>query len=758
MMHNDSHVATCVGIAAGVVRNLSFIARLTVAAASVVCLSIVPAQAQAPAAAGRLTVTVVDTSGVVPGATVSARVAGSDEGVRVVTDGEGRAVFASLAAGAYDIKAEFPGFADTERRGVAVRDGGDDTLELAMTLVQFSSEVTVSTASRREQLLQDVAEPTVLIDRGQIADTGARTAKDLLVEQSGAGVQVQAGGGQGHVSINGIPNSGVLVLIDGRRYLGKDANGSLNLEDLTLSGVDRIEVVKGASSALYGSDALGGVINFITRRSTVPGVYASTTLSGGSYGDLRGSGNLGWRGSRGGVSGSGGYRQYDGFDLSESNPQTIGQPESTWWNADMNADVRLGQRVVARVFADRSTREIEKYFFSGATQLASTVYDSQRTQTRQSVSPQVDVQVSPSTFLTGSYTYGKYIRDETRIFVVGGRVVPQAPWREGNRELKVSARHDWSAFGRLHPLQVGVERRDEKLRRATLSVTDPERDVNVGWFQQEVSVTNALRLSFGARYDDYSDFGSQWSPKANAVLALGQRHRLRASFGHGFRPPYFNELYLLTPPSFVGNPALTPESSDTLSGGYTYSSSRVQFAADTYRAEVHDGIVFDLRALPFTYGNLREYTSRGANVSASVSLPGGFTPSVSYSYNTREDSAGVEIGGYENHSAALKLLWTSPKLGLRANVRGQLLGDVPPSSTDGSFRPGYEVFYAQVSKQFKTRQGHAFNLYVQADNIFDKGDIFLRRADGTEVAGDFQIWLAPRTFQVGVTMDVNWFR
>jgi outer membrane receptor protein involved in Fe transport len=403
----------------------------------------------------------------------------------------------------------------------------------------------------------------------------------------------------------------------------------------------------------------------------------------------------------------------------------------------MNADVRLGQRVVARVFADRSTREIEKYFFSGATQLASTVYDSQRTQTRQSVSPQVDVQVSPSTFLTGSYTYGKYIRDETRIFVVGGRVVPQAPWREWNRELKVSARHDWSAFGRLHPLQVGVERRDEKLRRATLSVTDPERDVNVGWFQQEVSVTNALRLSFGARYDDYSDFGSQWSPKANAVLALGERHRLRASFGHGFRPPYFNELYLLTPPSFVGNPALTPESSDTLSGGYTYSSSRVQFAADAYRAEVHDGIVFDLRALPFTYGNLREYTSRGANVSASVSLPGGFTPSVSYSYNRREDSAGVEIGGYENHSAAVKLLWTSPKLGLRANVRAVARRRRPRRPTARSGRDTV-MFYAQVSKQFKTRRGTRSTSTCRPTTSSTRATSSCAAPTGTEVAGDFR--------------------
>ena len=572
-----------VGAAADATQGVARVVRLALVFALLAALPTGTASAQAPPGTARLTVTVVDTSGVVPGATVSARVAGGTTSEHAVTDGEGRAVFPSLAAGTYDVLAEFPGFANTGRRGVSLAPGAEQVLELQMSLVQFSSQVTVTTASRREQLLLDVADATVLIDRGQILDTGARTAKDLLVEQSGAGIQVQAGGGQGYVSINGVPNSGVLVLIDGRRYLGRDANGNLNLEDLTLSGVDRVEVVKGASSALYGSDALGGVINFITRRTTVPGVYATSTLSAGSYGDYRGAGALGWRGTRAGIGGSGGYRQYDGFDLSEANPQTIGQPESTWWNGDINADVKLGERIVARIFADQSNRDIDNYFFSGATQLPASVYNSQRTLIRQSVMPQFDVQVSPSTFLTASYTYGKYSRDETRIFTVGGRVVPQAPWREWNQELKVSGRHDWSAFGRQHPLQVGVERRDEQLRRGTLSVTDPERNINVLWFQQEVAVTSRLRLAAGVRYDDYSDFGSEWSPKTNAVFAVTDNHRVRASYGHGFRPPYFNELYLFTPPSFVGNPNLTPESSDTLNLGYAYSSPRVQVSLDLYQ-------------------------------------------------------------------------------------------------------------------------------------------------------------------------------
>ncbi len=186
------------------------------------------------------------------------------------------------------------------------------------------------------------------------------------------------GGGQGTLSINGIPNSGVLVLIDGRRYLGKDGNGDLNLEDLMLTGVDRVEVVKGAGSALYGSEAVGGVVNFITRGARNPGASSLFDISGGTYSDWKVNEAAGWRGTRGGVSGSAGYRIYDGFDLSAANPQTIGQPASEWWSGAIKGDVRVSEKMLARGAVDYSRRDIDNYFFSGATQQLSTVYDSQR--------------------------------------------------------------------------------------------------------------------------------------------------------------------------------------------------------------------------------------------------------------------------------------------------------------------------------------------------------------------------------------------
>jgi outer membrane receptor for monomeric catechols len=191
----------------------------------------------ADAVDGSLSVTVRDSYGVVPRAAVRATNAATGASLRVVTDDAGLARFAALPAGRYEVRAAFPGFADAAEPAVALAEGEAKSLELVMGVAPLSTSLTIETANRREQLLLDVAEPVTLIEKAQIEDTGARSAKDVLVEQNGSGVQVNAGGGQGYISINGIPNKGVLVLVNGRRYLGKDANGNLNLEELRLPGV-----------------------------------------------------------------------------------------------------------------------------------------------------------------------------------------------------------------------------------------------------------------------------------------------------------------------------------------------------------------------------------------------------------------------------------------------------------------------------------------------------------------------------------------
>jgi outer membrane receptor for ferrienterochelin and colicins len=726
-----------------------------------------------------LSVTVRDAYGVIPRATVRATRAGSDQGGRATTDDRGVATLAPLPPGSYEVRASYPGFADAVEPALSLTADETRSLELRLGTAQISATITIETANRREQLLLEVASPVTLIDRTQIEDAGARSARDVLAEWNGAGIQVNAGGGQSHLSINGIPNRGVLVLVNGRRYLGKDANGNLNLEELRLPDVERVEIVKGAGSALYGSDALGGVVNFITRKPSARGVTNALTLSAGSYRDYRVDDSLSWRAGRGGVSVSGGYRRYDGFDLESCtperaaasgctpNPQTIGQPPSTYWNTSGSADLEITKRLVARFFGDYQLREVRNYFFSGATQLAATVYDSRRDLTRSMLSPELELLLSPRTSFNLSYSYGRYLRDETRVFVLDSRVVPQAPWREWNQEAKLTGRHGWLAFGREHVLQGGYEFRREELSRGSLTPAGPanpsgiarkDRDVNVLWAQQELNLTRRLRLTAGVRHDDYAGFGGEWSPKAEAVFTLAEHHRLRASYGHGFRPPYFGELYLDTPPFFVGNPDLTPETSDGVTAGYTFAGAKAQLSLDYYDTRVKNGIVFfQVEPNRYTYRNLDRYSSKGVNLAASLELPFGFAPSVSYAFNQRKAPDGTEVGGYPSHSLFLKLLWANPRLGLRANIRGQVNGKVPPG-VDGTYQPAYDVWSAQVRKRLASFGAHDLSAYAQVDNLFGAHDVFLANADGTPVEGQFQVWLAPRTFQAGVMVDLDWTR
>ena len=243
--------------------------------------------------------------------------------------------------------------------------------------------------------------------------------------------------------------------------------------------------MKGAGSALYGSDALGGVINIITARSA-QGLSNSTSLRGGSFGDFRASDTLGYRDQAWGASLTGGYRQYDGFDLSASNPQTIGQPKSVWRTGAFNADAKPASWLQARLFTDYFNRDIDNYFFSGATQLPSTVYNSRRKYIRYGVTPEADLLLSPNTTVSVSFNNGKYDRREDQIY--SNRIVNVAPWIERNREVKLTGRQTWQLFGRPQSLQAGYEFRRESLQRASIKFPNSgqaraERDLNVGWAQ-----------------------------------------------------------------------------------------------------------------------------------------------------------------------------------------------------------------------------------------------------------------------------------
>lgn len=727
--------------------------------------------AQTPSpSTSNLTVSVRDNYGVLPGTQVRIAPKNGQISLRAVTDRTGLARFSSIERGEYSIAANLEGFAEAQKSGVTV-EAPDERVDLVMTLARFSTSVTVTTANRREELLLDTAEPTSVIDQTQILETGARSAKDLLSEQAGSGVQVNAGGGQGHVSLNGIPNSGVLILIDGRRYLGRDANGNFNLEDLPMTGIERVEVVKGAGSALYGSDAMGGVINFISSKSKDQGLKNRLSLTGGTLRDLRGEDTASYRGSRGGFAASSGYRTFDGFDLepvpSRPNPQTIGQPESQWKTFTGNGDYRLSGKVAVNFVSDYSKRDIDKYFFSGPTQILSSVYNSRRNLERFALTPEAEITPDRSTAINLSYTHGRYNRDETRLYDnrPTNPVEVQPRWSETNDEFKTRLLRVFRFANRENPFQFGVERRNEELSRGGLvgcaagRACLKSRNLDVVWAQQEVNLRKDLKVTAGLRYDKSSDYGSETSPKVGAVFSLAEGHRLRGSYGQGFRAPYFGELFLVAP-GFQGNPALKPERSQTTTAGWAYLGARIETSVDLFNAKVEDGVVFSqLSPILFTYDNVRKFDSKGANASVAINLKGGFTPSVSYTYIKRDDDQNREIGGFPTHAAFVKLLWSNARLGLRANIRGNLNGKTPTALGSTSYTPKYSVWYTQASKRLTLGSRQSFTLFAQVNNILDEKNVFNLDAQGMPRTNELlPVWLAPRTYLIGITFDSDWTR
>src|SRR5512140_1089848 len=180
------------------------------------------------------------------------------------TDTQGRYRLADLAPGKYTLVFSIVGYQRLTRTDIAVEDGKETTVNVTMTQAPVQAEQVVVRANKREQSLQDVPVSMSVVDAADIQQRNSLTIDEALRYVPGVnitGTQVNIRGSSGYSLGAG---SRVLLLLDGVPFLAGDT-GELNFESIPMGQVDRIEVVKGASSALYGSNALGGVVNVITK-------------------------------------------------------------------------------------------------------------------------------------------------------------------------------------------------------------------------------------------------------------------------------------------------------------------------------------------------------------------------------------------------------------------------------------------------------------------------------------------------------------
>jgi vitamin B12 transporter len=419
-------------------------------------------------------------------------------------------------------------------------------------------EPVVVTATRTPVPPDQLAAQVVLIDRAAIEQAQGATLAGLL--QQAAGVQISSNGGLGKASnvfIRGTEGRHVLLLIDGVRY-GSATLGTPNWDNLPLAAIERIEVLKGPAAALYGSDAVGGVVQIFTRRGQ-QGFHPHAELGLGAYG--RRSVALGVAGGQGGLS----YRfgvsslRESGFSATNAaEPWGNYHPDADGFEQNaLDASVRLalapGWQLSAHGLLASGDNAFD--FFPNAFAV------------RGLTTTRVLGLGLERTWAAGARTHLHLSRadDLTRNFMSATRTS-----HIDTRRQQWTLQHDQPTG--LGTLTLGAEHTREQVNSSTAFTVRERRIEGVFVGLQGSAGPHAWQAS--ARRDDNSQFGVANTGSLAYAFEFAEGWRVRAAHGTSFKAPSFNQLYW---PGF-GNPTTQPERgrSSELGLSYAFGSQSLQ--------------------------------------------------------------------------------------------------------------------------------------------------------------------------------------
>ncbi len=545
----------------------------------------------------------------------------------------------NVAVGRHQVLIRYPGYrardliVDVAHGKVAVADAS-----LVVSIVPLSAIVV--TAARREQRLADAVVETELIGREEIEQSGAGDLAAVLVRRTGVELDGGVPSGAG-VQIRGMDSRRVLVLVDGQPIAGR-VNGNLDLSRLPTSAVERIEIVKGPQSTLYGSEAMGGVINIVTRRAPVDApLVGSLSVTGGSNGRRDAAGEVGARRGAWGVIANGGRRT---TELAPGRPGDAGTFARRW---DGSANVRWGNtstrwtELSTLGVAERQRYRTGQLFnFADNTQLGATW--SGATDSRLG---RVTATVSLSQFehLSRASTLDQPVSDS------GAR----------DRQRLLHATLLYNAMVAGVSIDAGVDGSRESITadrveapKAPTLTTEPFLQATRSW--GTLTVTPGLRVTVSDHWGNFvaPRLAGLWRPVPSLAV--------RGSLGRGFRSPDFKELYLNFVNTAVGyavrgNPELRPESSTSGSLGAEWVMPSLYGRLTTFRQTYQDFIETgepDLTGT-YTYRNVARGTALGAELEAGM-FAGPWRLDGSYGYLRARDAAtGTPLLGRPSHRSAL---------------------------------------------------------------------------------------------------------
>ncbi len=492
-------------------------------------------------------------------------------------------------------------------------------LSFSVSGAEQSIEKITVTANKFEQSINDVLASVNVIERAEIEASNVRDLPTLLSTRVGFQVNPNGGFGQNTgVSLRGTGSGDTLILIDGVRT-GSATLGQKALNNVPLNSIERIEIIKGSRAAVYGSDALAGVINIITRESD--NLSLSATFGSDSYQNYQVAGSV--KSDDITTAFNAGFEKTDNFDVL----QGVAPDEDGYENKNLGFKINytdahygdfklLGQ--YSEGYADYDSRfspadsTIERDDFKNY-QLSAGWSKNYTNQTH-SIDLALSTDDSDNTYVDFSVgpTTSTFITKRTQIDYNGQYLL--------SNELNISGGINWYNDDVSHSSQLFVEDSRDVLA------------VFVGAYYDADKVLANLTV----RQDDDEQFGDETTYTAAAGYHLSEDATFRISQSTGFKAPTFNDLYY----PLYGNPDLQPEKSVNRELGLSVDFDIAQVDIAIFRNDIEDKIDYDAN---FALANIDEARYEGVEFSLSQQFFG-FDSNLNFAYLSAEDEeTGAEL-------------------------------------------------------------------------------------------------------------------
>ncbi len=546
----------------------------------------------------------------------------------------------------------------------------------------------VVTATRVEEPVEDVAQDVTVITAKEIKKHSYETISDILNDVMG--IKIKEYGNRGNsssLSIRASTAEQVLILIDGKR-LNKPSSGQFDLNDIPVpvENIERIEILRGASSALYGADAMGGVINIITKRPDKP--INKARIQYGRF-DTK---NLLFTTSRK-LDDFGYFFTLEREDSHGYRPNT----DYELWNLNGKLTYDLSKNVNAVLNIDYGHKELGS---PGSTGWPTP----EARQWNESGFYGVTLNAKNSKFNIYShynrihYKNPSSFEDDTHKNYIRG----------------VDGQTSFS-LGEINLFTVGAEILEEKLHSTAVGNKKRRR---IGTFlQDELFFTDSFIVTAGIRYDDY-DTGNRITPRVSVLYRLFPETTLRASAGKGYRVPTFNELYWPDMGWAVGNPDLKPEKSTEYEISVEQKINKyIRAKVLGFYKKVKDLIewqeVSPWRWMPVNIGKAR---IRGIEFETLAKV-GLFEFMLNYTYQDPKDLEKDQIiTDRQRHNLNAGVTYSNSK-GFSATLDGSYVSNY---TTETGNHKCYFILNTKISKTISLAEGIKGTFYVKGKNILDK--------------------------------------